>query len=226
MKVAPLSLLLGALALSLAGCPEETNDGTTTSSSTTSSSSGTSCELAYLGDAAKDIEVELFFYGADEADHAITDGTTVDLILPPQGGRVVFVGVRATNLDPCAATLTGAMRDPTTNQIRFDTRTINLAPTGDGYGVSAPGDLSSYANVPLCHNTWLPTDIYGSDFKLEVTLADRDGKTITKTTTVRPECSEPEADILAECRCICQGGYILGQPCDGAGGGGGAGGSG
>ncbi len=213
--------MVGLCALSLTACPDDTDDGTSSSSSTTSSSSGTSCELAYLGDASKDVEVELFFFGADELNHPVTQGTTVDLILPPQGGRVVFVGVRATNLDPCAATLTGAMRDPATNQVRFDTRTINLAPTGDGYGVSATAELSSYANVPLCHNTWLATDVFGSDFTLEVTLTDRDGKTVTKTTTVRPECSEPEFE--SECLCICKGGYVLGEPCDGAGGAGGGG---
>jgi hypothetical protein len=210
------------LALPLSACPEDPTD-TTTSSTDTSSSSGPGCTLAYLGDSAKDIEVEAFYYGADETDHPIADGSNVDLVLPPQGGRVVFVGVRATNLDPCSATLTGALRDPDSNLVRFDTRTINLQPDAsmDGWGRSAPAELASYANVPVCHNTWLSKDIYGNAFTLEITLVDRDGKTITKTFTVTPSCAEPEYE--AECLCICKGGYVLGEPCDGAGGAGGGG---
>lgn len=209
------------LALPLGACPDDTTDATS-SSTDTSSSSGIACTLPYLGDASKDIELEAFYYGADDADHPITADGNVDLLLPPQGGRVVYVGVRATNLDPCAATLTGALRDPTSHQVRFDTRTVNLQADSsmDGWGRSAPAELASYANVPMCHNTWTSVDIYDSPFTLELSIVDADGKTAETTVSVVPSCAEPEFE--AECLCICKGGYVLGDPCDtGAGGNGG-----
>jgi len=187
------------------------------------------CTLTYLGDKTKDPELELVALGADYASSAITDGAKVALLFPPQGGRVVFVGVRATNLDPCAVKLAGAMRDVTSKQVRIDTRTINLEPATDGWGQSSAGDIASFANVPMCPNQWSTTNIYGTEYEVEVTLTDRDKREVTKTIRVTPECAEPS--LSAECTCICKGGYILGETCNdptssssGAGGAGGAGG--
>jgi hypothetical protein len=171
------------------------------------------CTLAYLGDKTKDPELELIALGADYMSSAIADGAKVALLFPPQGGRVVFVGVRATNLDPCAVKLAGAMRDVTSKQVRIDTRTINLEPADDGWGQSSEGDIASFANVPMCPNQWSNTNIYGTEYEVEVTLTDRDKRKVTKTIRVTPECSEPA--LSAECTCICKGGYVLGEMCDG-----------
>jgi hypothetical protein len=201
----------------------------------TSASSGggtaPSCDRPYLGEASAEPMLELLYFGADELEHPLEDGAEVDLVLPPQGGRVLFLGVRATNVDPCEAVLTGAMRDPETKQVRFDTRTINLDDQGDGWGKSASADLASYANVPACHNTWTQLDVFGSPFTLELTLKDRAGKQASRTITAIPRCAEPDNE--AECRCICHGGYVLGESCSEGGGsegggsqGGGAGGGG
>jgi hypothetical protein len=195
----------------------------------TSASSGggttPSCDRPYLGDATAEPTIELIYFGADELEHPLDEGAAVDLVLPPQGGRVLFLGVRATNVDPCEATLTGAMRDPGTMQVRFDTRTINLDDQGDGWGKSAAGDLASYANVPACHNTWTALDVFGSSFTLELILKDRGGKQASRTITAIPRCAEPQNE--AECRCICHGGYVLGESCtEGGGSQGGAGGGG
>lgn len=217
---ASMGFALATIALLGAGCPEE-SDGTGTGGT---GAGQPTCDLPYLGDQAADPQLELIYYGADEMDHPLEDGGVVDLILPPQGGRVLFIGVRATNVDPCEAVLTGAMRDTDTQQVRFDTRTINLVADGDGWGKSATGDIASYANVPACHNTWTPKDIFGSDFQLEVVLKDRAGKEVQKTISARPSCAEPENE--AECLCICQGGYVLGQECGEGGGGEGGGGQG
>jgi hypothetical protein len=174
-----------------------------------------SCALAFLGDATKDPALELVALGADYASAPIADGAKVALLFPPQGGRVVFVGVRATNLDPCGVKLAGAMRDVTSKQVRIDTRTINLEPASDGWGQSAPGDIASFANVPLCPNQWSTTNIYGTEYEVEVTLTDRDKRKVTKTIRVTPECAEPS--LAAECACICKGGYVLGETCSSAG---------
>lgn len=217
MRAARLFVVVGFGGVLLGGCPEPTPPG-----DGGGGGGPPGCELTYLGDSVAEIEMELVFSGGDAADHPLTDGAVIDLVLPPQGGRVLFVGVRATNLDPCEAELSGVLRDLDTQQVRFDTRTVNLTPDGSGWGRSASGDLSSYANIPVCHNTWLEKDAYENDFELEVNLKDREGKTAQVKLMVRPTCSEPA--VYDECRCICRGGYVLGEMCasgqGGAGGGG------
>ena len=215
-----------AAASVLAACPDDDGDATTAAStSSASSSSAPSCTLPFLGDETKDPEIELFYNGADLMDHPLADGGSIDIIEPPQGGRVLFVGVRVTNVDPCGVTLTGALRDPGTMQVRFDTRNLNLIDDGTGHGRSVTGDIASYANVPVCHNTWTDLDIYDTTFTLEVTLKDKRQRQTMKTISVVPSCAEP--DKAVQCECICAGDYTLGDACGGGGpGGGGQGGSG
>jgi hypothetical protein len=148
----------------------------------------------------------------------LNDGDQVPMIFPPQGGRIIFVGVRATNVDGCALELTGALRDETSSEVRIDLRTVNLIATGDGWGVSAPpgnepvsAAISSFANIPVCPNQWSGTDIFGHEYGLEVTIKDRGGRTVTNKIHVTPQCGEPQN--LLECQCICQAGYVLGQSC-------------
>ncbi|MFO0550381.1 MAG: hypothetical protein U0271_18445 [Polyangiaceae bacterium] len=180
----------------------------------------TPCAAGFLGDPKGEPQLQVFAWGADGANHDLSDGSTVDLIQPPQGGRVVYVSVRATNVSACGLTLTGGLRDPDSNQIRFDTRSIALHDTGDGWGEVTSGDLASYANVPVCHNLWTDKDIYDTPFTLEATLTDGEGNQATSSFSVVPTCAEPA--LLDECLCICEGGYTLDTVC-GAGGAGGGG---
>jgi hypothetical protein len=177
------------------------------------------CATGTLGDPTKDIEFDFRALHVDGTDNPLHDGDDVALILPPQGGRVIFVGVRATNLDGCAVRLTGAIRDETSRLIQPDQRTIDLNPTGDGWGTSGAASQSisaarsAYANVALCPNQWgATTDIFDHEFLLEVTVQDRAKRQVTKSIKVTPRCAEP--DHLAECLCICKLGYHLGEKCD------------
>lgn len=177
------------------------------------------CGLDYLGDRTKDIDFTMSIVGEDAIDRPIKDGDDVPLVLPPQGGRVVFVGVRATNLDPCAVQLTGAIRDMSTKQVRVDSRTINLIPDGKGYGSSGSSSqsinaaVSSYSNIPVCPNQWASANVFDTQYELEVTLKDHDKRTMTKTLHVTPRCVEPSNVGKLECQCICQVNYVLGQLC-------------
>jgi hypothetical protein len=176
------------------------------------------CAAGVLGDTTKPIDFEFHVLHVDGTDNPVQDGGDVALILPPQGGRVVFVGVRATNIDGCALTLTGALRDETSAQIVFDKRTVNLNTTGDGWGTSGAASQSisaardTYANVPMCPNQWATTDVFDHEFKLEVTLEDRAHRKASKAIHVTPRCAEP--DKKAECLCLCKHGYVLGESCD------------
>jgi hypothetical protein len=175
------------------------------------------CGAGFLGDPSKDIDFEFRALHADGTDTPLADGGDLALIFPPQGGRVAFVGVRATNLDPCSVQLTGALRDEPTQQVRVDARTVNLLPSGDGWGTSAPASQSisaardTYSNVPLCPNQWASSDVFDHEFQLEVTLLDRTKRTMTKSIKVTPRCAEP--DRAVECRCLCKLGYVLGEAC-------------
>ena len=179
------------------------------------------CPAGFLGDPSLEPTLEIHVLRVDGNDVPLADKDDVPLIFPPQGGRVVFVGARATNLDGCGIQLTGAIRDESTRQVRVDARTVNLNPTGDGWGTTAAESadgggglsaaLSSYSNVPLCPNQWASTDVFNHPFELTVTLKDRNKRTATKTIHVTPRCAEVEN--VDECLCICRLGYVLGQKC-------------
>jgi hypothetical protein len=178
---------------------------------------GGACTTGFLGDASSPVDFEVQVLLPDDTVATIGDDASVPIRQPPQGGRVIFVGVRATNLDGCALVLAGALRDRANRQVRLDRRTINLTPTGDGWGQSvAAGQsisaaIADFSNIPVCPNQWSTTDIYGHTYDLEVSVTDRENRQLTKTLAVTPECAEPEN--RDECLCICRAAYVLGESC-------------
>lgn len=207
-------LLLGTAAIvASAGCPAEE----------TPPEPGSECKAGFVGDPAKEPVVELRALTADGTDVPIADGDSLAVILPPQGGRVAFVGVRATNVDACGAQLVSALRDLSTTpgQVRVEGRTVNLNLDATGWASTAagkanfedPGGVPNYANVPLCPNQWAEVDVFDQTFELEVTLTDRRGKAVTKKARVTPRCAEPGEKAVA-CRCLCRKGYVLGETCN------------
>lgn len=203
---------LFAATLFAVACSDDSRDGTGGAGG-----SPPTCMLEYLGDEKADITIELQYSDPAVKKHPLVDGGPLPLVFPPQGGRVAFVGARMTNLDPCGVQISGAIRDQVSKQVRLDGRTINLTPTGDGYGESSETDISTFANIPLCPNQWSDSNIYGTEFQLEFEVTDRQGKKAKVTTTVVPTCAEPDRE--AECLCQCRGGYILGESCEGGAGG-------
>ena len=199
------SLLLSAGA---SGCGPETKAPTDAGADVI-----TGCTQPFIGDATKPTELEIVALKADYTSTPVAEGDSVALLFPPQGGRVIFAGVRARNIDPCNVQLAGAVRDLDTKQLRVDSRTINLEPTSDGWGKSSDADIASFANVPMCPNEWSKTDIYGTKYQLEITVTDRAKHSTTKSVGVTPACAEP--DNAAECACICKAGYVLGEMCNG-----------
>ena len=215
-----LAALLAAVSLTAAcgGSKHDPADGGGGAGGQDASDAGsdagpTGCHLGFLGDPQKDPELRVVALGPDGTSSPVNDGDQVALIFPIQGGRVVFAGVQATNVAACGATLAGAIRDETSMQVRLDDRTINLVPSGDGWGGSVDADTSSFSNIPMCPNQWSDTDIFGTEYELIVSITDREQRTVTKTLKVTPYCAEPENE--AQCRCICKGGYVLGESCDG-----------
>ncbi len=180
-----------------------------------------SCATGFLGDPSKDIAMEIHALRADGTDVALKDGDDLAILFPPQGGRVSFVGVRATNLDGCGVQLTGALRDPISQQVRVDGRTVNLTRQPDGWGTTGSGAstdiensgaIGDYSNVPLCPNQWASQDVNDKPFQLEVRVQDSRKKTADLKITVTPRCAEPGPKEAA-CRCLCKNGYVLGEAC-------------
>jgi hypothetical protein len=174
------------------------------------------CSGGFLGSPSDPLTFEFLVGNAASEVVALNDGDSVPLTIPPQGGQVVFIGVRATNLDSCGVQLTGALRDEASQQVRFDQRTVNLIPGGDGWGSTGPigmpisGTASNFANIPACPNEWSSSDVDGHAYALEVTVQDAGGRTLEQTIHVTPVC---EASDLANCECICARGYVLGGAC-------------
>lgn len=173
------------------------------------------CTAGFLGDESSPPQLDILVLQAGDSIATVDDGGAVPMILPPQGGRVIFVGVQATNIDGCGLQLTGALRNETSQQVRFDSRTVDLIATDGGWGASGIGAvstaISNFANVPVCPNEWSTTNVFGNSYGLEVTILDREKRQLTKKIRVTPECGEP-ANVV-ECMCICKAGYVLGEAC-------------
>lgn len=210
------AVALAGVSLCLTGCPNDpvipATDG-----------GASACKRDYVGDKDADIELEVITLDPDYMAQPFAAGGDVSILVPPQGGRVIFVGVRAKNLDPCAVKLTGAIRDPASKQVRVDARTMNLDVSDDGWAVSDETDISTFSNVPVCSNNWADTDVFDQTFKLVLNVKDRDGKTADVELDMVPRCDEEkiltldsglQIDVQKECLCLCKHGYVTGEACD------------
>ena len=56
----------------------------------------------------------------------VTDGGSLPLIVPPQGGEVLIIGVRALNVDGCPLTLSTSLALPNGVVAAFERRPVTL----------------------------------------------------------------------------------------------------
>jgi hypothetical protein len=219
LVVAGAAMTCSACSSSSSGPPPPSVD----SGADADAEAGPSC-APYFGDPNAPAVVELTALKDYSTELPLADGDDVTMLFPPQGGRVVFVGVRVKNVDGCGLQITGALRDPTSKQVRLDGRTITLRTDDGNFGRSGGipdggvADISSYANIPVCPNQWATTDLFDQSFTLEVSIQDRRGKTASQSLRVVPRCVDSQGSSVADCRCICAHGYILGQDCSADGG--------
>jgi hypothetical protein len=154
-----------------------------------------------IGDLAQPIEIVTVVRTPDGHTEEVHSGGAIPLIEPPQGGQVVFVGVRARNLDGCGVVITATLRDPCTNDvIGLEARPVDLTASPSGWGEpSAPADIGSFANVPVCPSSAATRGLDGQRYLLEVDVRDRDKRTAHATLEVIPTCAETSL-CPKECR--------------------------
>jgi hypothetical protein len=140
----------------------------------------------------------------------LADDGELPILMPPGGGRVGYVGVRARRLDPLEAQLKAVLRDPASGAVRFDTRIVNLTADG-GEARSDEREIATFSNIPLCPNQWSSADVFDRAYELEVMVTERTGRRASVALRVTPRCAEPERE--AACKCMCKHGYDLGEPC-------------
>lgn len=165
-----------------------------------------------IGDRTQPIELAAVAYDHDrDAVIDLADGATIDLFRPQQGGKVVYAGVKARNVDGCAVDLTAALRDPGGNQvIALEGRPTRLTAQADGWGW--PTDpFNQLANLPACPNAAAARDVDGNRWTLELRLDEHGGRTATITLGVVPRCAVP--DEAVECACECDSDFVIGGQC-------------
>jgi len=209
IKIKAIHLALAVFFLEACG-GSDSNSGSSSLSSFSCDPTTDAREAAFFGDLDQSPEIRLTMYDGSKSATELSDGGNVLLVEPPQGGMISYIGVEATNIGACGLTLHASFRDENNSQLRFDSRTINLKPKGDGWGQSTVADAGTFANVPLCPNQWSQSDIFGTSYLLTVTINDLKGREARFEGHVTPQCAEAKMEL---CTCICKAGYVLGQIC-------------
>jgi hypothetical protein len=166
----------------------------------------------FAGDRAAAPTITLVHQTAAGTIAPVTDGVSLPLIVPPQGGEVLVVGVRALNIDGCPLTLATSLALPNGVVAAFERRPVTLQAAADGWLEPVnPAGLANLANLPACPIAGLDQAIDGESFRLTVEVEDRAGRQTQASATTVPTCDAAENPAM--CRCLCAGHYVLGSPC-------------
>jgi hypothetical protein len=162
-----------------------------------------------LGDPNGPAQLEIYHQDRNFASVKTTAGAQVPLIAPPQGGWIVLLGARATNLDGCHVNLTVSFREACGGPvIQVDRRPTRIDDTGDGWGMT---NTSAFGNLPICPEVSAAHDLHDQPYEVTVTLEDLDGKKASKSIVIEPICPDPDPAGL--CLCQCDHNYVLGGAC-------------
>jgi len=179
-----------------------------------------SADEEVVGDPTAPPQIEVIEMDPNGVARALTDGDTMTVFTPPQGGGIVYVGARVRNMAPCQVTVTGNLRDPTREGqpvFQHEGRELQYVEMEDRPGWAEPrlrGEqvLDLGPNIPACGSrTFPPRDVSGCEWILEVRARDFADRSVATSFTVFPDCpaddpgtpeTEPENE-QALCRCQC-----------------------
>lgn len=122
-------------------------------------------------------------------------GRTLYLQVPPQGGQVVYVGVRLQNFEGCRLELSASVLVPDSGHLETEEKRRVDVTLG---GQSDPADPANFANVPVCPNFGV-RDFPGNDWRLVVEAKQRDGKKVSTTLPIAFSCAAGGPDCACEC---------------------------
>jgi len=167
----------------------------------------------FTGDSTSAPAVTLVYQTPDGMLAPVSDGDTLPLIVPPQGGEVLVVGVRALNIDGCPLTMSTSLVVPQSGVVAaFERRPVTLQPAADGWlEPKNPAGLANFANVAACPIAALGQAVDGEPYQLTVAIEDQAGRQGQASATVVPTCAQSAAP--ATCQCLCGADYVLGTPC-------------
>ena len=168
----------------------------------------------FLGDRSRAPELRLLMRTPAGDAVEITESSSVALIQPPQGGKVIFVGPKVRNIDGCPVDITTTLKDPCSGTIvALEKRPVVLT-EADGWLIpERPQEISNYSKLGACPKAGISNNIVGEWYVLKLRLEDKSGLIAEASARVMPICSEPS--LKDRCLCECdQQFYPLGGLCD------------
>jgi hypothetical protein len=173
---------------------------------------GPSCPAGFVGDPALPPEGALIYTnGRDGVIIEHRDGSPIPLEPPPQGGYVMYIAARVRNMNGCGIEFRGRLLNPDNGvEIGFDARSANLVVGADGWGRPDPQNNANLSNVNGCPD-YTPRDVHALPHTLELTVVDRDRRTLTLRHTIVPTCMLSDPYWQNDCVCTCQANYFLGK---------------
>jgi hypothetical protein len=168
----------------------------------------------FEGDMSAGPELALVHRTPDGMLAPIADGNELALVVPPQGGEVLLIGVRARNVDGCPLTLSTALVDPGSGVVAaFERRPVTLKLATDGWlEPERPSSLANFSNLPACPIAGLARAVDDSQpWRLDIQVDDAAGHHGEVAATITATCAL-SADP-AGCSCQCAAGYVLGSAC-------------
>jgi hypothetical protein len=188
---------LAALVL-LAGCPDEADP---------------CAGGAAAGELDAGVELEIVVQRDCVAD-PVSEGATIPVIEPPQGGKVVIAGARVRNIVNKGVKLSGWLRDPASERVYgLVIQPVRLDLGSDGWlSPRDPASIDNYANISACPMANLPRDVHGEPWVLGIRVEDCAGRSAERQITVTPTCAPPDPlrcipEVSTSCECECDMNY-------------------
>jgi hypothetical protein len=168
-------------------------------------------DAADVADAADLVVLPGQFTGENMPLRMLSDGDPVDLVEPPQGGHVVFIGPKVQNLTTDAIDLRVRFRRPGGAIIQEERRTVLMVPAEPGFMQPDLRSQSQVGQPALCPD-YDREDILGQELVLEVEvlpLFALHAVTVVAKRRVVPTCDR--ASDVTLCKCECTADYVLGR---------------
>lgn len=156
------------------------------------------------------------FVGPDIPLAPLASGSEVHLVVPPQGGHVLFIGARFKNVRGDTVRLHTRLKDPEDGAVATEeSRSVSVLPVPGDSSLSETDNssLTQVSNITACPD-YGPRAMVGLPYILELTVTELmvpSPREATVTMLVTPACPQGGDPDAAFCACECAGSYTLGK---------------